>query len=158
MAEIETQSGFQIETYRPIYEDQVVDLIDNSLKEMGVIKKGEEKIDDPDLRRISQVYSGRGCFWIAIDGNSVIGTVAIRDLGDGTAKLNRMFVKSDHHGKGVGQKLLDRALQHAKDEGFSEVILNTHVNMKRAHRFYEKNGFVRVGQDEEKYHYRLVLQ
>lgn len=88
----------------------------------------------------------------------MIGTVAIRDFGDDIAKLKRMFVDHDYHGKGVGQKLLDHALDFAKVQGFREVILNTHPLMKRAHRFYEKNGFVKVGDDTFPVHYRRMLK
>lgn len=155
--EEEKVTEFHIEAFRPEYKDQVIDLIDKSLKEMQVIENSEKKIDDEDLRRINEVYSGRGRFWIALDGDRVIGTVAIRDMGEGRAKLNRMFVQSSYHGKGVGQGLLEHALEHAKDQGFDEVILNTHTNMHRAHQFYEKNGFVQIGQDEDKFHYKLDL-
>ena len=35
--------------------------------------------------------------------------------------------------------------------------LTSDLTMKRAHRFYEKHGFKKVGVDEKQYFYRLVL-
>jgi len=90
-------------------------------------------------------------------GKKVIGTVAIRDMGGDTAKLNRMFVLSNYHGKDVGQTLLDHAIAFAKKQGYKEVILNTHLLMKRAHHFYEKNGFKKVKKEQDKYHYKMDL-
>ena len=143
--------------FQPEYRDQVIELIDRNLKELGVIPNVEGLVDDTDLFKIPQIYSGKGRFWVALDGGVVVGTVAIRDLGDNKAKLNRMFVIKDLHGVGFGQRLLDKALVFAKKQGFREVRLNTHRVMKRAHRFYEKNGFQRIGEGEDKHFYRLEL-
>ena len=78
-------------------------------------------------------------------------------MGGNTAKLNRMFVLSNYHGKGVGQALFDHAIAFAKKQGYKEIILNTHFLMKRAHRFYEKNGFKQVRKEQDKYHYKMDL-
>jgi GNAT superfamily N-acetyltransferase len=49
--------------------------------------------------------------------------VAIRDMGGNVAKLNRMFVLVDYHGTGIGQILLDQALDFASEKKFSKIIL-----------------------------------
>lgn len=148
---------YQIEIFQSQYQNQVIGLIDKSLKDLNVIPESDQKIDDEDLRKIPEIYSGRGRFWVAVEGNNVIGTIAIRDTGNNVAKLNRMFTDSKYYGQGVGQSLLDCAIEFAKEEGFQEIILNTHVNMQRAHRFYEKNGFVKTGKDADKFHYSKKL-
>jgi GNAT superfamily N-acetyltransferase len=150
--------NFRIETFRPEYTDQVIMLIDQSLKSLGVIPAGDVIIDDPDLRRIPDVYAGRGRFWVALEGDTVIGTVAVREVDGDTAKLNRMFVQSRCYGQRVGQQLLDCALDFAKAHGFREIVLNTHVRMERAHHFYEKNGFVRFAAEADKYHYQRRIE
>lgn len=144
--------------FKPKFQRGVVVLIDEILKELKVIPDEEKLIDDEDLFKIPKVYSGKGRFWIAIVGNEVVGTVAIRDMGKGKAKLNRMFVKKQLRGTGLGQKLLNRALRYAKKQRFENILLNTHFLMKRAHRFYEKNGFKKTGKGEDKYYYSLALE
>ncbi len=148
---------YKIVQFKPEYRDQVIKLIDQSLKWLKVIPESEEVIDDEDLFRIHEVYSGRGNFWVAVKNGEVVGTVGIRDMGGDQAKLNRMFVNSDFHGLGIGQKLIEVALDYAKAQEFKEVILNTHELMTRAHRFYEKNGFRQTGKEGDKFNYRLVL-
>lgn len=148
---------YQIIQFKPKYRDGVIEVIGKNLVDLGVVSESSLPIDDEDLFKIPEVYSGKGRFWVAVENDKVIGTVAIRDVGKDTAKLNRMFVLKEHHGKGVGQKLLDQAISFAKEHGFKEVILNTHLNMNRAHHFYEKNGFKKVGQTEDKYNYKLEL-
>lgn len=156
---METSSNvnFQIIEFQPQYRDQVIDVIGKVLRQLKVILQSDEPLTDEDLYKIPEVYSGKGKFWVAIYDGKVIGTVAIKDMGQQVAKLNRMFVLFDYHGKGVGQGLLNEALAFAKDQGYKEIILNTHKLMKRAHHFYEKNGFRMVGKKSDKYHYRLDL-
>ena len=149
--------GIKIIKFSPQYTDEVIKLIDASLKRMGIIPKSNELIDDEDLFKIPQVYKEKGRFWIALRNKHVIGIVAIQDLGNNKAKLNRMFVEYKYHGGGLGQKLLDVAINFAKNEEFKELILNTYLTMKRAHNFYNKNGFKRIGEDKENYHYKLEL-
>jgi GNAT superfamily N-acetyltransferase len=149
--------NFQIVEFEQKYQDQVIEVVGKGLMELKVIPKSDEPLQDEDLYQIPDVYRGRGRFWIAVMGDKIIGTVAIRDMGGNTAKLNRMFVLSDYHGKGVGQALFDHAIAFAKEQGYKEVILNTHLLMERAHHFYEKNGFKRVDKEKDKYHYKMDL-
>lgn len=154
---MDNYSDYKIVEYRPIYQQQVIEIIGRLLQDLNVIPKSDEPLDDEDLYKIPEVYSGKGRFWVAIKGDKVIGTVSIRDMGNSVAKLNRMFVSTDYHGTGVGKSLLDHAIKFAKKKNFKKIILNTHLNMTRAHKFYEKNGFIRVAEDSDKYHYQLDL-
>ena len=148
---------FQIRTFQPKDTKHIVDLIDKVLKDIEVIPASDPRIDDEDLFKIPQVYFGKGRFWVAIENNKIIGTVAIRDMGDNIAKLNRMFVDINYHGSGVGQQLLNTAINFTKSQNYSEIILNTSLLMHRAHHFYEKNGFIKYDQDSEQYHYKLIF-
>lgn len=154
---MEEINNFKIRIFETGDTDQLIGVIDRVLKDIKVIPESNKKIDDKDLFQIPVVYSGKGRFWVATEKEKVIGTVAIRDMGNNIAKLNRMFVLVDYHGNGIGQKLLDTAISFVKDQEYSEIILNTSVLMHRAHHFYEKNGFVKFAEDREELHYRLVL-
>lgn len=149
--------GYEIEEFKPEYKDQVIALISQVLRDEEAIPDYIELIDDEDLHRIPEIYSGRSRFWIAVKDDKVIGTVAIKELSGNTAKLRRMFVFTKYHGSGLGQALLDQALNFARRKVFKGVILNTHPLMKRAHHFYEKNGFQKTGEDLNRVHYKLDL-
>jgi len=151
-------NDIKIEEYSDTYKSQVRDVIGKTLANVSVIDPKSLPIDDEDLNEIEKVYSGKGKFWVALKDKKVIGTVAIRDLKSGEAKLNRMFVLIEHHGDGTGQKLLNYALDFAKKQGFKKIILNTHILMRRAHRFYEKNGFIRVNKTGDKYNYFKIIE
>lgn len=140
------------------YTEQVITLIDSTLRAIGVLEQDAPPIDDDDLNRIDEVYGKNGGFWVAVDGDHVVGTVAVRDAGDQIALLNRMFVDMQRHGSGIGQRLFDHALQFARSHGYTDMILNTHEKMTRAHRFYEKNGFTQVRKIGDKFRYIRPIQ
>lgn len=149
--------NFEIKEYSEKYASQIRDLIGKTLADISVIDRNSLPIDDKDLREIEETYSGRGRFWVALNNGQVVGTVAIRDLGNQTAKLNRMFVLVEYHGSGIGQELLEHAVEFAKKQGFTKIVLNTHELMHRAHKFYEKNKFIKISKYGDKYYYERVL-
>lgn len=107
--------------------------------------------DQPDLGDIAGFYQvGRGSFWIALSGETVIGTISLRDIGEGHAALRKMFVAPDHRGSkhGVAAALMATLLAHARTTGISTIWLGTTDRYLAAHRFYEKNGFARVSPDQ----------
>ena len=152
-----SNNKIKIKEYSEEYKEQIKDVIGKTLADISVIDRNSLPINDEDLNKIKEIYSGKGRFWIALDNNNVIGTVAIRDMGNHAAKLNRMFVLVEYHGSGVGQKLFDHAINFAKKQGFTKIVLNTHELMHRAHGFYEKNNFIRKGKKEDKYTYERRL-
>lgn len=99
--------------------------------------------DQPDLAAIPAWYqTGAGQFWLAELGGEAVGTIALKDIGDGAVALRKMFVKPRARGSvGAAQALLDTALAHARDHGVKTVWLGTTDRFQAAHRFYEKNGF-----------------
>ena len=143
--------------YAPHYHSQIIDVIGRSLRDQKVVPDSDEPLEDDDLRHIAENYAGRGRFWVCLAGETVIGTVAIREIDVSTACLKCMFVVTARHGQGIGQQLLDHALQFARAQGYRVIVLDTHQLMKRAHRFYERNGFMRVADGNETYGYRMDL-
>lgn len=106
--------------------------------------------DQPDLRDIPGFYQvGSGDFWVAKVAGTVVGTIGLKDIGEGQAALRKMFVAEAWRGRelGVAAALLKGLLAEATARGIGEVYLGTTAKFLAAHRFYEKNGFVEVGAD-----------
>ena len=143
--------------YAPPFRGQVIDLIGKGLREQKVLPASDEPIDDYDLYHIPDIYKGRGRFWVYLKDNIVIGTVAILEMSPTTAQLKCMFVETAYHGQGIGQQLLDHALHFARCQQYHEMTLTTHPFMKRAHHFYERNGFRRVADSSNLYIYQFTL-
>lgn len=116
------------------------------------IQRDEFAIDidaerQPDLRAIPSYYQvDSGNFWVAREGEKVIGTISLLDIGQGQGALRKMFVHRDFRGAefGTARLLLETLLTWASGRGIREVFLGTTPFFHAAHRFYEKNGFVEI--------------
>jgi ribosomal protein S18 acetylase RimI-like enzyme len=62
-----------------------------------------------------------------------------------TTELSKIYVLPDAHGSGVASELLAAAVEAARRSGAAGMWLGTNQLNVRAHRFYEKSGFERVG-------------
>lgn len=104
----------------------------------------------PDLKDIPGFYQhGQGNFWVALDGDSVVGTVALLDIGHDQGALRKMFVASSHRGAhhGVAAALLHTLLTWCRARDIRSVFLGTTARFLAAHRFYEKNGFREISRE-----------
>ena len=139
----------QIFTYQPKYQTSVVNLIlQIQREEFG----SPITLDDqPDLLNVSTVYQrGNGNFWVALDGEQVIGTIAAIDIDNHQLALRKMFVAAPYRGQsiGVGKQLLDTLYTWAAERKISEIYLGTIEAFKAAHRFYEKHGFQQIDRSD----------
>lgn len=103
--------------------------------------------DQPDLLDVPGYYR-RGCggFWVARAGARVVGSIALLDIGGGQGALRKMFVARDWRGSGVALALLGVLSDWCVEQGVVELFLGTTTKFLAAHRFYEKQGFTRVGK------------
>ncbi|WP_374947040.1 GNAT family N-acetyltransferase [Agreia sp.] len=60
-------------------------------------------------------------------------------------ELSKFYVMPGHHGQGVAADLMAETLTLSRRRGAAAVWLGVNEENARANRFYEKNGFVRVG-------------
>ena len=105
----------------------------------------------PDLQDIPGFYQkGLGNFWVALDEGSVVGTVALVDIGQSQVALRKMFVSAAYRGAehGVAKRLLDTLLQWCLERGVKEIFLGTTSKFLAAHRFYEKNAFTEIDRSQ----------
>jgi N-acetylglutamate synthase-like GNAT family acetyltransferase len=132
----------EIADYDDRYQAEIIELILSiQTNEYGLSISAE---DQPDLSNINEFYlKNSGNFWVALDTNRVVGTIALVNIGQGAVALRKMFVHKDYRGKtlSVAKLLLDTSLSWSKANGINSVFLGTTDQFKAAHRFYEKNGF-----------------
>lgn len=131
------------------YQQPVIDLI------VG-IQHGEFGIDitardQPDLFSIPEFYqTGKGNFWVALDADVPVGTISLKDIGNGETALRKMFVDRRYRGSehGVAKRLLTILIDWAKLKNVKSIYLGTTAAFLAAHRFYEKNGFLLIDKSE----------
>ncbi len=149
-------SDFGIHPYRPEWREQIKQLIISTQHEFGV---PITLADQPDLDNIPAVYQqGNGNFWVAVENNEVIGTVALIDRGQGTGILRKMFVRHDRRGAlhGVAQALLDALLAWSREKNTHDIYLGTGDFFASAQYFYRKNGFQLIADESLPPHVQSV--
>lgn len=136
-----------ISAYHPSQKQQVIDLILHiQNQEAGI---GLSLSEQPDLDQIEAYYfESGGYFWTATHHQDVIGTIALHNLGNGCGVLKKFFVSQAFRSQKVGFHLYQELLKFTAANGFHTLILDTPSVAHAAHRFYERNGFVRIEKEE----------
>jgi len=135
----------RVEVYSEVYKQEAINLILEIQRiEFEVPITLEQQ---PDLNTIPDFYQkGNGNFWVALNNNTLIGTIALIDIGNSQVALRKMFVHKDYRGGEykTGQILLDTALEWMRERSCTQVFLGTLDRFVAAQKFYRKNGFEEI--------------
>lgn len=131
----------EIREVLPQDNQQIETLIRSCLIEFNANKPGCAW-EDPYLDRFYEVYQKpHSKYWVVIDQDQVVAGCGIGPfLVDGVCELQKMYAYPQYRGTGIAKKLLDLALDFAK-EYYEKCYLETFANMTAANKFYIKNGF-----------------
>lgn len=151
--ELEVLQGIGRETfYETFAKDNSEDEMQKYLDESFSTEKISQELNTPDSR-----------FFIAWEEDNPVGYLKVNAgkaqtelQDDASMEIERIYVKSSHHGKKVGQLLYDKALEIALEEKKQYLWLGVWEENLRAVNFYKKNGFVtfdkhifRLGSEEQ---------
>lgn len=89
----------------------------------------------------------KSAVFVALDGTQqVVGTVGVRQADEREGHIRGMAVRPEWQGAGVAQQLLNHAEAELRERKCSRVSLDTTNPLRRAMRFYERNGYDRSGK------------
>jgi len=98
-----------------------------------------------DLYDVEGHYLKDGRFWTVLDRERVIGCAGVLVEGN-QSELHRMYLLSAYRGRGLGRRLLETCMAHARDRGCQSMRAWSDVKLTDAHRLYRKLGFACDGQ------------
>jgi GNAT superfamily N-acetyltransferase len=89
--------------------------------------------------------------YVALMNNVIAGTFALlimdnlAHIGTPSGIVEDVAVCQNNHGKGIGKKMMQFAMQKCKEFGCYKLILSSNVKREKAHQFYESLGFKQHG-------------
>ncbi len=93
----------------------------------------------PHGYRMAAVFSGDRC--LGISGI----WVAAKFYSGRYLELDNVVIDKDFRSHGIGKLLLDFITELALREGVETLMLDAYLENEQAHRFYERDGFVKKG-------------
>jgi GNAT superfamily N-acetyltransferase len=98
-----------------------------------------------ELETITEQYNlPGGGLYLALYERTPAGCAGVRKLDEETAELKRMFVKDEYRGHKIGVKLLQLAIDLAKQLGYTKLRLDTLEDMVKAQQLYRSFGFYEI--------------
>lgn len=88
--------------------------------------------------------SSDSCVFVAREEDTLLGTVSgfcCQGLAGTLLVIEDLIVSEDVRGSGIGTKLMTAIHEYGKSRGCGYAILVSSGFRKRAHHFYEKNGY-----------------
>ncbi|MDE5578277.1 MAG: GNAT family N-acetyltransferase [Oscillospiraceae bacterium] len=78
----------------------------------------------------------------ALNGGEVVGCVAYHRHSGMRCEMKRLYVRPEYRRCHAGGRLVEEIIRTARNDGFSEMVLDTVKPLESAVRLYKKHGFV----------------
>lgn len=135
-------------------------LYDQIKKEYGIGPMPEFHYDIEDLKDY-YVLPKRNTLFLALDGDVIVATVAIRPYDkdyeffkgiyseEDTGSIWRLFVDEKYRRNGLARILIESIENFARNEGYKRIYLNTHRYLEAAIPFWKSIGYeITVEEDD----------
>ena len=144
MRSVQRTNPWQIRRLQHADVHQLLDLIRSVREEFGLASRVTALLEPSDYALFDVYRHRRSAYFVALIDTHVLGGAGIFPLANedwGTCELQRMYLRSQHRGRGIGQALLNACLETAGTFGFERCYAETVSEMSTAIAFYERNGF-----------------
>jgi putative acetyltransferase len=106
----------------------------------------------PTFEGIEQELAGLPGIYVPPSGRLLLakhkgraaGCVCLKPIEEATSEVKRLYVRPEARGLNVGNLLVARLVEEARQIGYRRIVLDSHISMTRAHAIYETAGFKRV--------------
>jgi len=116
---------------------------DGTLEDSIRYFEASEELKDVDNVQ-THYFEAKGTFFVALNGEQVIGSGALHKLDNEIAELKRMWLLEEYHGQGIGYRLLMQLFDFARKQKYARIHLQTSPEQIRALDFYRKVGFYEI--------------
>jgi putative acetyltransferase len=121
----------------------IYQLISDILRVYGIATNRETiAVDLVDVQ--AYYFDQGGALFVLLDGQVLIGTVAIHPYDEHCCELGRMYLRPGYRRRGLGRALLETATREARQRGFQRLRLATASVLTEAIALYTRAGFLPV--------------
>ena len=100
---------------------------------------------DEEVRNLKMKYDyPMGRLYIALDGTLPAGCIGLKRIDDAACEMKRLYVRPEYRGRNLGQQLVTKIIEDAREIGYESMLLDTLPFLKSALKLYEKNGFYEI--------------
>ena len=96
-------------------------------------------------------------FLVSVDGKAA-GCIALRNLEEDVCEMKRLFIRNEFRGLGLGNKLIERLTEEAREIGYKKMRLDTLPSkMAKAVKLYKAHGFRKIAPYYENPHQETLF-
>lgn len=134
-----------------VTDDEIFDLLSQVYVQAGFTSAERAKtvFDPAKVRDRGILFASRETSKNEFSGMVIVvppQSMAIVRAKENECEMHLLGVRPSYRGHGLGRKLVNKAIEFAKDNNWSKMILWTQKPMKEAQRLYESSGFVEAGE------------
>ncbi|MDA3822618.1 MAG: GNAT family N-acetyltransferase [Bacteroidales bacterium] len=100
---------------------------------------------DKVIDQLSVSFSGERSAYFVLEEDGVImggaGIQALKGESQDICELQKMYIRKEARGRGLGKTLLEKCIEFAREESFKTCYLESLPELKDALKMYERNGF-----------------
>ncbi|GAB3690727.1 GNAT family N-acetyltransferase [Spirosoma flavus] len=127
--------------YDPAYQPDFKRLNVEWISHYFTVEKHDlEQLDEPE----KYILPNKGQIFFAKEGDTILGCVAIVNMGESGFELAKMAVSPEARGKGIGKKLCVAAIDYAREIGVKTLWLESNRRLTPALTMYASVGFREV--------------
>ena len=102
---------------------------------------------DHEIMHLEEKY-GRpyGRLYIAFYEGKLAGCIGLKKIDRKTCEMKRLYVRSEFRGKHIGNTLVQKIIDGAKEIGYKYIVLDTFPFLTSAIKMYKNMGFYEIEQ------------
>lgn len=134
----------ELRRIEPADNERLVKLVFTVMREFG-IEPDPEGVDADIFAPGEHYIAAGGEFQVLVDpAGTIVGCFGVMPLENGNCELRKMYLEPEQRGRGLGKKMLAKAMGTAAELGFKTMQLETSSRMNAAIALYEAHGFLPV--------------
>ena len=145
----------RIITYDPAYARAFADLNYRWIEQFFTVEQHDsEMLENPG----EYIIDAGGEIFFAIADEIAVGTAALISDAKGEFELAKMAVSPEYRGRGIGDMLIDAAVEYSRAKGKDSIYLLSNTVLKPAIGLYRKHGFVETPMIDESPYQRTNIR